>query len=306
MKKLLIAVAGAAFFLTGCLKDKAPNDFSTVGTIVEIPYSGLEYFSSASLNFTSDTITLNFSVNIASPYTLSEALTVQVNVDDTKRTAYNATGGLQYEILPAEAYSFTSTSATIAAGSRLATFSISFYKPAIDPSKNLMLPITITDAQGKTISGNFGTLYYHAIGNDLAGNYDVEGYRDNFLGGVVYVPGAESSGGYIEGGTGVYASSSDLSLNSPKTVLPNSPTECTVGYANLGSATWEYVITYDPTTKQITAVDGNETILTSITANTFKVYDHSYDAALRQIHLLSEYTNSSGNGRLVEETMTKQ
>ena len=82
MKKLLIAVSGAAFFLTGCLKDKAPNDFSTVGTIVEIPYSGLEYFSKASLNFTSDTITLSFNVNISSPYTLSDALTVQVGVDE--------------------------------------------------------------------------------------------------------------------------------------------------------------------------------------------------------------------------------
>ena len=306
MKKLLIALSGAAFFLTGCLKDKAPNDFSTVGTIVEIPYSGLEYFSKASLNFTADTITLTFNVNIASPNTLSDALTVQVNVDDSKRTAYNATGGLQYEVLPADAYSFTSTTATIAAGSRLATFSITFYKGAIDASKNLMLPITITDAQGKTISGNFATLYYHAIGNELAGNYDVEGYRDNFVGGVVYVPGAPSSGGYNEGGTGVYSSSSDLSLNSPKTILPNSPTECTVGYANLGPFGWDYVITYDPATKQITAVDGNETILLSITANTFKVYDYSYDAALRQIHLLTEYTNSSGNGRLVQETMTKQ
>lgn len=306
MKKLLIAVSGAAFFLTGCLKDKAQNDFSTVGTIVEIPYSGLEYFSRASLNFTSDTITLDFTVNIASAYALSEPLTVQVNIDDSKRTAYNATGGLQYEILPADAYSFTTTSATIPAGSHLATFSVSFYKPAIDPAKNLMLPIAITDAQGKTISGNFGTLYYHAIGNELAGNYDVVGYRDNFLGAVVYTPGAASSGGYIEGGTGVYASSSDLAPYSPKTIFPNSPTECIVDYANLGSSGWQYVITYDPDTDEITAVDGNETVLASIIASSFKVYNFSYDAALRQIHLLSEYTNTANNGRLVEETLTKQ
>ena len=306
MKKLLIAVSGAAFFLTGCLKDKAPNDFSTVGTIVEIPYSGLEYFSKASLNFTSDTMTLEFTVNIASPYTLSDALTVQVTVDDSKRTAYNATGGLQYETMPADAYAYTTTSATIAAGSRLATFSITFYKAAIDPSKNYMLPISITDAQGKTISGNFGTQYYHTIGNDLAGTYDIVGYRDNFLGAVVYVPGAESSGGTIVGGTGVFASESDLSPYSPKTVLPNSPTECTLDYSNLSSSGWQYVITYDPTTKSITGLTGNETMLTGITANSFKAYQYDYDAALRQIHLLSEYTNTAGNGRLTEETLTKQ
>ncbi len=306
MKKLLIAVSSAAFFLTGCLKDKAPNDFSTVGTIVEIPYSGLEYFSKASLNFTSDTITLTFNVNISSPYTLSDALTVQVGVDDSKLTAYNATGGLQYEPMPADAYSFTSTTATIAAGSRLASFSVTFYKAAIDPSKNLMLAIAIKDAQGKTISGNFNTIYYHAIGNELAGTYDEVGWRNSFIGPVVYVPGAPSSGGEITGGTGVYSSSIDLSNYSPKTVLPNSPTECTVDYSNLSSSGWQYVITYDPATKTITNVGGNETLLTQSAANSFKMYEFSYDAALRQIHLLSEYTNTAGNGRLIEETLTKQ
>src|ERR1700730_10284994 len=33
-----------------------------------------------------------------------------------------------------------------------------------------MLPVSLTDASGLTISGNLGTIYLHIIGNPLAGN----------------------------------------------------------------------------------------------------------------------------------------
>lgn len=292
MKKLLIAIIGASFLFTGCLKDEAPNDFSTVGTIIEIPYAGLGYFSSAALIFSgTDPVTLNFDVNIASPYPLSSDLTVTLGVDDSKRTAYNSSSDLQYEAMPSDHYSYTATSATIAAGSRIAHLSITFYPDKFDPAKSIMLPISITDAQGNTISGNQGTIYYHYIGMDLAGTYDLVGTRTNYIGSV--------SGGVI-------SSVTDLSLSSPKTLLPISPEQGQLGYANLISLDWYYLINYDPTTKTITSIEPAEVMASGISANSFVDYEHEYDPSLQQIHLLSEYTNTSGNARLVDETLTKQ
>lgn len=167
MKKISILGLLISSVLTGCLKDKPNNDFSTIGTIIEIPYSGLENFGASSLKPTADTVTYSFVVNIASTYPLTSDLDVTVGVDENKLKEYNGAGGVQFELLSKTAYDFPVTKATIKAGSRQATFTISFYTKKIDPSINLMLPISILDAGGKTVSGNFGTIYYHSTANPL-------------------------------------------------------------------------------------------------------------------------------------------
>lgn len=180
MKKLSILALSLSLFSIGCLKDTPGVDFSKVGTIVELPYSGLGYFSQDALNFTSDTLNVEFVVNIASTYPLNKDLSVSLSVDDAARTAYNASGlGIQYDPMPDSCYSFPVTSAVIAAGSRQATFTVTFYKSKIDASKSYLLPITLTDASGETISGNMATHYFHAIGNPIAGNYEQEWIRYN-------------------------------------------------------------------------------------------------------------------------------
>lgn len=42
-----------------------------------------------------------------------------------------------------------------------------------------MLPITLTDASGITVSGNLSTIYLHVIGNPLAGNFNWDWLRWN-------------------------------------------------------------------------------------------------------------------------------
>ena len=54
-----------------------------------------------------------------------------------------------------------SGSGSIAAGKRLDTLHVIFYPSKIDVTKNYMLPVSIKDAQGETISGNFGAIYFH-------------------------------------------------------------------------------------------------------------------------------------------------
>ena len=128
MKQSIILISVFSILATGCLKDDANVDFSKVGTIVEMPYSGLGYFASDALNLTSDPQDMSFVVNIASPNTLNKDLNVTIAIDDAKRDAYNNKGGVQYEPFPDSCYTLGSTSATIAAGSRQATFTITFIK----------------------------------------------------------------------------------------------------------------------------------------------------------------------------------
>ncbi len=54
-----------------------------------------------------------------------------------------------------------------------------------------MLPITLTEAGTKTISADLNTIYYHFIGNELSGTYDLTGTRKNYNGEVNYVEGTE-------------------------------------------------------------------------------------------------------------------
>ena len=167
MKKIYVSLlALIMLLLSACLKDKPAVDFSTVGTIIEIlPVNGggLENFGGAELNFdATETIdSAAIVLNIASPKPLNKALTISMEVNDNIRTAYNSANPVQYDLFPDSLYSFPVTSATIPAGKHLDTLQVYFYPSKIDTTKNYMLPVSIQDAQGQTISGNFGTIYFH-------------------------------------------------------------------------------------------------------------------------------------------------
>jgi hypothetical protein len=157
-----------AWSLSSCLKDSPAVDFTTVGTIIEIlPVNGggLESFSTAELNFSSkeESVSADIVLNIASPSPLKKNLTITMSVNDALRVTYNSKNDDQYEAMPDSVYSFPISSATIAAGQRLDTLKVYFNPSKIDTTKNYMLPISITDAQGETISGNFGSIYFHTI-----------------------------------------------------------------------------------------------------------------------------------------------
>lgn len=166
MKKLKISLLTLiALSLSGCLKDKPAVDFSTVGTIIEIlpPNGGLENFDGAELNFdpTEAIDSASIVLNIASPKPLNKPLTITMELNDTLRSSYNAANSAQFDSFPDSVFSFPVTSVTILAGQRLDTLQVYFYPSKIDTAKNYMLPVSIKDAQGETISGNFNTVYFH-------------------------------------------------------------------------------------------------------------------------------------------------
>ncbi|MEO8763575.1 MAG: DUF1735 domain-containing protein [Ginsengibacter sp.] len=166
MKKVYFSLLALVMLLSACLKDKPAVDFSTVGTIIEIlpvDGGGLENFDAAELAFDATEAIDSAAVvlNIASPNPLNAPLTISVAVNDDMRTAYNAANTVQYDKMPDSLFSFPVTSVTIPAGKHLDTLHVYFYPSKIDTTQNYMLPVSIHDAQGQTISGNFGTIYFH-------------------------------------------------------------------------------------------------------------------------------------------------
>lgn len=167
MKKRYIAfLICCAASLVSCLKDKPAVDFGTVGVIIEIlPVNGggLENFDAAELSFdpADSRDSAIIVLNIASPNPLNKALTVTTDVNDALRTSYNAANGTDYEAMPDSIYSFPDKSGNIQAGNRLDTLKVYFYPSKADTSRNYMLPVSIKDAQGQNISGNFGSIYFH-------------------------------------------------------------------------------------------------------------------------------------------------
>jgi hypothetical protein len=185
MKKLSIAIpVFLLLFFASCLKDKPNVDFSGQGYIAEIttastngtpnaPSGGLDFFAGATLSATAtDPDSVMFTVNIASDYPPTKDTKVTIAVNDQARVSYIADPSkVPYLAMPANAYKLTTTTGTIKAGNRLDTFWVVFTHANMDPTQSYMLPISITDASGITISGNLSTIYFHIVGNPLAGTY---------------------------------------------------------------------------------------------------------------------------------------
>lgn len=186
MKKLLIAFFTIfSLFLGGCLKDSPNVDFSNIVPHAEFEYpggasnnglgSGMEFFGGGTFTFppTDDVDTVFFMVNIAAPNPPTSATTVTIAVDPSITAAYNAdpNNDVKFENMPDSTYKLLNTTVTIAAGKYLDTFWMEVYPSKIDPTKSYMAPVKIADAGSTAISTNFSTIFFHTIGNPIAGPY---------------------------------------------------------------------------------------------------------------------------------------
>lgn len=184
MKKKLylittILLSAAALSLSSCLKDNRYVDFSKAGNLVDFPLGGKAFFGADAITETPDTdangtIVRQFAVNVATANVPTTATTITLALDNSIIDTYNAANpSVTYLPMPADAFVFTQTTATIPAGKQYATVSVTFYKNKLDPSKSYMLPIKIVSTTGGyTISGSQNIHYYHFIGNDFAGGYE--------------------------------------------------------------------------------------------------------------------------------------
>ncbi|MDR3694124.1 DUF1735 domain-containing protein [Mucilaginibacter sp.] len=231
MKKTIFILVLAAFSLSlsSCLKDKPNTDFSGIGTVIELPYSGLQYFSLDAITDAQDTIVRKFGINIASAKPLSTATTYTLVNSQALLTAYNtAHTAIDYQAMPAGSYVLSKTSGTIPAGGRLDSVTVTIYKNMLDPAKSYMLPIALASASNGILSGNFNAHYYHFIGNDFAGTYKQDFSRFNEADSL----GSFSSGASFTGASAI--------------IQPVSPTELNAATGYAGGA-YTYDITFTKT-----------------------------------------------------------
>jgi hypothetical protein len=132
--------------------------------------------------------------------------------------------------MPDSTFKILNPTLTIPAGKYLDTFWMIVYPNKIDPTQNYMAPVQITDASGNTISANFSTIYFHTIGNPIAGAYTWDYSRWN----------KSDTLGAVSPGVGSFTGEST-------TFLPDNPTqvEVSTGYGATVGFSLRYVITFD-------------------------------------------------------------
>jgi len=317
MKKLLAIILIVSVTFTSCLKDTPAVDFSNVGSLMEIQFhdvngnehGGLESFGNDGLSFASAAPdTMYFVTNFASPTTQNQTVTVTVGVNDAARVAYNATSAIQFTPMPSNCYKLINTTATLTPGNRLDTFYVVFYPANMDPTQTYMLPCGIVSATagGKNIniSANFGNIYWHVIGNVLAGTYNVAGTRYNYTG--LYL----SNNGFTASSSIPFAGYvSTAASPSPESASVNSPTEITLPYANLGSSGYYYIIDFTGSTPSSVNVSPGGLLASNV--SNFTIYKSSvtWNGTKPTIHLTTSYNNAlggAGNDRLIDEVFTHQ
>lgn len=195
MKKLInrfMISALVCLSLASCLKsvNTNVNDITLTGSFLQVEYvkdsgqtninSGLQYFAGSTLLFPPAdlTDTINFQVTYNGPTAAPSDLTVTLAPDWTALNDNFNNDKITYEKMPDSLYKILTSSVTIKAGTRVAYAKMVVYPSKINPTKSYMAPVGPV-ATGVTNSGNFGHIYFHTIGNPMAGAYTWDFYRYN-------------------------------------------------------------------------------------------------------------------------------
>lgn len=130
--------------------------------------------------------TTYFHVNYAAKIVAPKDVIITMAVDPQALTDFNAdpSNPIKFELFPDSIYSFKNIKDTVKAGQNYSEgIGLVLNSNKINFTKNYLLPISIKDAQGNNISGNFGTIYFHIIGNPIAGKYNWDFTRYNTIDG---------------------------------------------------------------------------------------------------------------------------
>jgi Domain of unknown function (DUF1735)/Domain of unknown function (DUF4361) len=187
-----IGMAGT-LFLSSCLKDSpVTTNFNVVQPVIEqlnppnFAYSNANsgsllanqncYFMQVREDSTysaPDSVV----VNIAGS-TIGKDVAVTITVDTGAFNTFNANNGGTFVMVPSAAYSIPNPTGTIKAGTQQFGIPITFNTKLMDFTQPYILPITITNASGYGISGNYGTTLYAVVGaNQYMGLYRSVGQR---------------------------------------------------------------------------------------------------------------------------------
>lgn len=211
--------------LTSCLEgDEMNTPPGGSPPIVEMSYvssggtlfnSGLEprFFAAQALLLSpaDESDTIEFAVTIQGVQGgVSEDVNVSLQIDPGAVLDNIANDKVEYSLMSTDLYQLINTTGTIPAGQSYVTFQLVFFPTKMDFTKSTMLPITVTNDAGMPTSSNYGKLYFHVIGNPIAGLYTWEFIRYSDPAGTVG-PDATS----FSGETAVFSPVDPTTINVP-------------------------------------------------------------------------------------------
>jgi hypothetical protein len=275
-----------AVSVSSCVKSRADRtDFSNLQAMVLIPEGGMATFAKQALTFpNSDAFdTSFFHVNYAAKNVAPSDETIGLSIDQAALASYNGANTVQYELFPDSIFSFSTTSVSIPAGANYSqAIPLVVYPDKVDPTKNYMLPISIsTVPSGAGVAANYKTIFYHLIGNPIAGSYDEEWKRWNK---------ADTSGAPdfdLDLGTVIFAPTdpTTISVTSPGTGETDDIT-----FTNTGGVLSNFNVTLEPLAG---ITEGPAILLQADPVNGVYIVFFSY-------------TNSTGAPRTIENIFRKQ
>lgn len=137
------------------------------------PISGLRYFGDQTLSFPHSDLkdTVTFFATLQGTTVASKDIAITLTNPASALKDNYATDSLNYEMMPDSLFHLLTTSGVIKKGSDYVKFQVVFYPSKFNQTKNYMLPISVTNDANIPVAANYGTLYYHVVGNPLAGSY---------------------------------------------------------------------------------------------------------------------------------------
>ncbi len=266
---ILVAVIGQS-----CVKSvSGRTDFENLTPTVLMSDGGIANFQSNALLFppTDPADTTYFHVEYASTSTAPQDEVVTFAIDQAALDAYNAQGGNQYAIFPDSIYSFTATSVTIPKGNNYsAGIPLIVFPDKINLLDNYMLPISIKTAPaGSTIASNYTTIYYHLIGNPIAGLYSQEWIRYN----KADMSGTPDFDQDLS--PGVFAPLDGTTIS----VASGTGTVYILSFTNTGGVLSNFQVSFDPASTAGITITGGPTIVTADPATKTYVFNFTYNNA---------------------------
>ena len=260
------------------------------GTLVN---SGLRYFGNQALllNPTVLNDTMTFAVALQGAGNFGKDINLTLATPTEALDDYFATDGLVYEMMPSTGFDFISTSGTIQKGATYAEFKVVFHPSKLDMTKNYMLPVTATNDANLAVSSNYGFVYFHTIGNPLAGQYKWNYRRYN----------RNDSTGTLNG------SLNDVAIFAPKNATT---VETMGGYGTTVGVNCPYVLTFKNTSGVLSdfKVSINPDLTGGLTENAIVLttppilVKADYTASARHFKIMFKVQNSSGAYRtLIDE-----
>ncbi|HEX8358115.1 MAG TPA: DUF1735 domain-containing protein, partial [Segetibacter sp.] len=105
--------------------------------------------------------------------------TVKIGIDNSKIASYNAANNKAFQPVTADMVKLSTTEVTIPAGEGYTKVLVTVNQNKFDPTKSYLIPISILEAPGASLSSNLNTKYYNIIGNPFAGAYKHDFTRYN-------------------------------------------------------------------------------------------------------------------------------